>query len=93
LLVVTTIIAAILTLSIWVYWGSVGYSDKIKHETDNWAVIKDSKGDVIAVETTDPVSGMIWLIFATTRLKCGLEALLKSTIAIGGFVSVQTLLW
>ena len=54
MLVVTTIIAAILTLSIWVYWGSVGYSDKIKHETDNWAVIKDSKGDVIAVETTDP---------------------------------------
>jgi hypothetical protein len=53
-LVVTTIIVVILCFSIWVYWGSVGYSDKIRHETDSWAVIKDSKGDMMAVETTEP---------------------------------------
>jgi hypothetical protein len=54
LLVVTTIIVAMLSFSIWVYWSKVGYSDKIRHETDSWAVIEDSNRDVMAVETTEP---------------------------------------
>ena len=54
LVVVVIIIITIVTFSIWVYWGSVNYSDKTNHETDNWAVIEDSKGDVIAVETAEP---------------------------------------
>jgi hypothetical protein len=53
-LVVTIIIIITVSFSIWVYWGSVGYSDKIRHETDSWVVIEDSKGDVMAVETTEP---------------------------------------
>jgi hypothetical protein len=53
-LVVTIIIIITLSFSIWVYWGSLGYSDKIKHETDSWAVIEDSNRDVMAVETTEP---------------------------------------
>ena len=35
------------------YWINSDYSNKTKHETDRWAVIVDSKGDVIAVETSD----------------------------------------
>jgi hypothetical protein len=53
-LVVTIIIIITVSFSIWVYWGSVSYSDKIRHETDSWVVIEDSKGDVMAVETTEP---------------------------------------
>jgi hypothetical protein len=54
LVVVVIIIITIVTFSIWVYWGSVNYSDKTIHEADNWAVIEDSKTDIIAVETTEP---------------------------------------
>jgi hypothetical protein len=54
LVVILILIITIMSFSIWVYWGSVDYSDKTNHETDNWAVIEDSKGDVIAVETAEP---------------------------------------
>lgn len=37
----------------WIYWG-MDSSSKTKHETDAWAVIRDSKEDKIAIETTDP---------------------------------------
>jgi len=43
----------IIGLSVWVFLDSAVYSDKIKHETDTWAVIEDSKGDIIAVETAE----------------------------------------
>jgi hypothetical protein len=33
------------------YWGNMDYAGKIKHETDVWAVVEDSKGDVMALET------------------------------------------
>ena len=32
--------------------NSIYYSEKTKHDTDTWAVIEDSKGDIIAIETT-----------------------------------------
>jgi hypothetical protein len=41
----------------WVYWGTDS-SSKTKHETDAWAVIRDSKEDLIAIETSDPT---IWI--------------------------------
>jgi hypothetical protein len=50
---VVIIIITIISFSIWVYWGSMDHSAKINHETDNRAVIEDSKGDVIAVETAE----------------------------------------
>ena len=52
-LVVVVIIIITICFSIWVYWVSVDYSDKTNHETDSWAVIEDSKGDIIAVETAE----------------------------------------
>ena len=42
-----------LSFSLWAYWGEWDYPSKTKHETDGWAVIKDSKGEIIAVETTE----------------------------------------
>ncbi len=54
LVVVVLIITTIMSFSIWVYWGSLDYSDKTYHEIDIWAVIEDSKRDIIAVETAEP---------------------------------------
>lgn len=50
---VVVLIIMIVGFSLWVFLGIAEYSDKIKHETDTWAVIDDSKGDVIAVETAE----------------------------------------
>ena len=47
-------VIVIIGISLWVYWGSVEFLDKTKHDTNTWAVIEDSKGDVIAVETAEP---------------------------------------
>jgi hypothetical protein len=54
ILVVVVVLIITICFSIWVYWVSVDYSDKTNHETDSWAVIEDSKGDIIAVETAEP---------------------------------------
>ena len=51
---VVIIIITIISFSLWVHWAIVDYSFKVKHETDNWAVIEDSKGDIIAVEAIEP---------------------------------------
>ena len=48
------IAAAIIGFWMYAYWGNMDYAGKIKHETDIWAVVKDSKGDVLALETTNP---------------------------------------
>lgn len=53
LTVVAVFLIVIVGLSLWVFLDSVVYSDRIKHETDTWAVIEDSKGDIIAVETAE----------------------------------------
>lgn len=39
--------------SIWAYVNYLDFLGKTVHETERWAVIEDSKGDIIAVETTD----------------------------------------
>jgi hypothetical protein len=50
------IISTILVIySVWSYLNYLDYLDKTVHETNKWAVIKDSKGDIIALETTDEI--------------------------------------
>jgi hypothetical protein len=50
------IIFSFLIIGIFVlyYWSNADYLSKTKHETDSWAVVSDSKEDIIAVETVDP---------------------------------------
>ena len=48
------IIIALVCFSTWVYLRNLDYSSKTKHETSVWAVIEDSKGDFMAVETVNP---------------------------------------
>lgn len=52
---ISALTIVIISFTLWVYWENVSYSNKTKHETSFWAVIKDSKGDIMAVETANPV--------------------------------------
>jgi hypothetical protein len=52
--VTSTLVVVILAFLIYTYWINSDYSNKTKHETNRWVVITDSKGDIIAVETSDP---------------------------------------
>ena len=51
-IVIIAVVAA--SFLVWTYWRDWDYPSKTKHETEVWAVIEDSKGEVIAIETTDP---------------------------------------
>ena len=51
---VVIIIIALVGFSTSVYFRGLDYASKTKHETNVWAVIEDSKGDVMAVETVNP---------------------------------------
>jgi len=53
LTIIMAIAIVVFALSVWTYWTEINFSGKTKHETNAWAVIKDSKGDVLAVETTN----------------------------------------
>lgn len=47
------VLAVVSAYALWTYTNHLDYLSKIKHETDRWAVIADTKGDIIAVETTN----------------------------------------
>ncbi len=53
-IVVAALVAVVATTSVYVlnYISHMDYLTKIAHETNRWAVIEDSKGDHIALETT-----------------------------------------
>jgi len=53
--VICFVIIVVTGFLLWTYYGNIDYSNKTKHETDSWAVIADSKGDIMAVETTSPI--------------------------------------
>lgn len=48
---IIVVAAVVVGYSILAYMDHLDYLSKVKHETDRWAVIMDSKGDIIAVET------------------------------------------
>jgi len=50
-------VLAVASFFVWNYLNHLDYLNEIAHETDRWAVIKDSKGGHIAVE---PTSNEIW---------------------------------
>jgi hypothetical protein len=56
-LAVIAAIVVVITAYLWNYRNYVDYLNKTVHETSRWAVIIDSKGDIIAVETT---SDEVW---------------------------------
>jgi hypothetical protein len=65
------------------YWNNLGYADKTKHETERWAVIVDTKNDIIAVEITNP---SVWL--SLERLNEN-----QTEMWIGGIVEIYDNYW
>lgn len=51
------VVAVVAGYSLWTYTNHLDYLGKTRHETDRWAVIMDTKGDIISLETT---SNDIW---------------------------------
>lgn len=49
-IIVATVV--VVSYSILAYVDHLDYLSKVEHETDRWAIIMDSEGDIIAVETT-----------------------------------------
>ncbi len=47
------VIAVVIVSGFLVFWNDIDQQPKTKHETNQWAVITDSKGDIIAVETNN----------------------------------------
>ena len=45
------VIAVVIVSGFLVFWNDIDQQPKTKHETNRWAVITDSKRDIIAVET------------------------------------------
>ena len=53
-IVVSGIVVMVFAVSaIWAYLNYLDYLSKTLHETERWAVIIDSKGDIMAVESTN----------------------------------------
>jgi len=52
LAIVIFVLAVVIISGVLIYWNDLDQQFKTKHETNRWAVITDSKGDFIAVETT-----------------------------------------
>ncbi|MCZ2809355.1 MAG: hypothetical protein O2V44_08380 [Candidatus Bathyarchaeota archaeon] len=50
-------VVIVASFSVWSYINHLDYLEKTVHESERWMVIMDSKGDIIAVETT---SNVIW---------------------------------
>jgi hypothetical protein len=76
-------VIVIIGISLWVYWGSVDFLDKTKHDTNTWAVIEDSKGDVIAVETAE---SSVWDNLVSLRSN-------QTAMWIGGIVEEYDNYW
>jgi cell division protein FtsI/penicillin-binding protein 2 len=51
------VLAVVIASGFLIYWNDLDQQSKTKHETNRWAVITDSKGEIIAVETT---SQAVW---------------------------------
>jgi len=47
------IVVFIASYLVWDYMNYLDYSSMVVHDTDRWAVIMDSHGDIIAIETTE----------------------------------------
>lgn len=77
------IFAVILVSAVLVFMNNADYLSKTRHDSQMWAVVTDSKGDIIAVETTD--TG-VWDILKALSLN-------QSEMWIGGFVETYDNYW
>ena len=84
LVIIGVFIAVVILASVvLIYLNNVDYLSKTRHDTQKWAVISDSKGDIIAVETTD---SDVWDTLRALSLN-------HTEMWIGGFVEVYDNFW
>jgi hypothetical protein len=84
IIILSVFIVAIIFVSIFlVFVNNADYLSKTKHDSQRWAVVTDSKGDIIAVETTDPE---VWAVFKALWLN-------QTERWIGGFVEEYDNYW
>jgi len=50
---IVIVVIAVVGYSVWTYVNQLDYLSKTVHETERWAVIRDSKGDITAIETIE----------------------------------------
>ena len=81
--IIATLVILFIGFLILTYWINSDYSNKTKHETDRWAVIVDSKGDVIALETSD---SKVWDTLTNLQVN-------QSEMWIGGSVEEYDNYW
>jgi len=76
LLSILIVVIAVVGYSVWTYVNQLDYLAKTAHETTRWAVIRDSRGNIIAIE---PTENEVWSV---------LRSLLQNQTAmwIGGIV-------
>jgi hypothetical protein len=53
-LIAVAVVVVVLSASLVLAYLNMDYANKTKHETTRWAVITNSKNDIIAVETSNP---------------------------------------
>ncbi len=85
LLILTIIVIALVAIGyfLFYYWNNSEYFSKTKHETESWAVIVDSKEDIIAIETTDP---NVWISLSNLNQN-------QTEMWIGGIVEEYDNYW
>jgi hypothetical protein len=73
LITIGVVVIVVMGFLLWAYYDNIEYSSKTKHVTDSWAVIKDSKRDIISVETTNPTvwNGLVNLKSNQTEMWIG----------------------
>ena len=76
LLSILIVVIAVVGYSVWTYVNQLDYLAKTAHETTRWAVIRDSRENIIAIE---PTENEVWSV---------LRSLLQNQTAmwIGGIV-------
>ena len=80
---VVIIAIAVVCYAVWIYVNQLDYSSKTLHETERWAVIRDSKGDIIAIETT---GDQVWSVLSSLHQN-------QTAMWIGGVVESYDNKW
>lgn len=83
-MIICVFIAVLILASVvLIYLNNLDYLNKTRHDSQKWVVITDSKGDIIAIETTDPD---VWNILNALSLN-------QTEMWIGGFVEIYDNFW
>ena len=76
-------VIAVIGYSVWAYVNQQDYLAKTVHETTRWAVIRDSRGNIIAIE---PTENEVWTVLRSLQQN-------QTAMWIGGVVEEYDNRW